>query len=218
MHDTLDLKKLEKKAFRATFQDGLLDIQMGGVVMSMAALASFDDSDAFPLLRFGLFLLGMMVTNLIFWGGKKFVTLPRLGQVKFGPRRKRRARTLALALGGIVLAQVAIVIGTVLLGQNPQWATALGLDQAGADLERLVVAVIAAMFVGPSVTLMAYFTDFTRGYYIALLMSLGAFCLVWFGQPLYLVAAGLLIAVPGAVLFARFLRQHPLPPAEVPRV
>jgi hypothetical protein len=27
-----------------------------------------------------------------------------------------------------------------------------------------------------------------------------------------------LIAVPGAVLFARFLRQHPLPPAEVPRV
>jgi hypothetical protein len=93
--------------------------------------------------------------------------------VKFGPRRKRRARTLALALGGIVLAQVAIVIGTVLLGQNPQWATALGLDQAGADLERLVVAVIAAMFVGPSVTLMAYFTDFTRGYYIRLLMSLG---------------------------------------------
>lgn len=215
MHDTLDLKNLEKKAFRSAYQDGLLDIQMGGVVMSMAALSNFDDGDAFPLLRFGIFLLGMIATNLIFWAGKKFITLPRLGQVKFGPRRQRRARTLALALGGIVLVQAVIVLGTVLLRQNPQWAVALGLDQADPNLERLMVAVIAAMFVGPSVTLMAYFSDFTRGYYIALLMSLGAFCLVWFGQPVYLVAAGLLIAAPGVALLIRFLRQHPLPPAGV---
>jgi hypothetical protein len=96
MNNLFDLKRLEKKAFRATHQDGLWDIQMGGIVMSMAVLAYLETSDAFPLLQFSIFLLGLGASFLIFWAGKKYVTIPRLGQVKFGPHRQRRKRTLVL--------------------------------------------------------------------------------------------------------------------------
>jgi hypothetical protein len=38
--------------------------------------------------------------------------------------------------------------------------------------------------------------------------------MIWFGQPVYLLIASALIIIPGVVLFVRFLRQHPRPPAE----
>ncbi len=215
MSDMLDLKRLEKKAFRATHQDGLWDIYMGGIVMSMAALAYAEASEAFPLLRFTIFLCGLGVSLLIFWAGKKYITTPRLGQVKFGPQRQRRKRTLVLVLSGIVFVQAVILIGTIFLWNNPQWAERLGFGQVNPDLERLIVAVIGMMFVGPSIALISYFNDFMRGYYIAFIVSLGVFALIWFGKPIYLIAAGLLIAVPGVILFVRFLREHPQPPAEV---
>jgi hypothetical protein len=210
-----DLKNLEKKAFRATHQDGLWDIYMGGVVMSMAILAYSEASKAFPLVRFSIFLLGLGAAYLIFWAGKKYITTPRLGQVKFGPQRQRRKRILVMVMSGMVFVQVVILIGTILLWRNPSWASSLGFGQTNPDLERLIVAVIGAMFVGPSIALIAYFNDFLRGYYIAFIVSLGVFSLIWFGEPLYLISAGLLIMIPGVVLFIRFLSEHPRPPAEV---
>jgi hypothetical protein len=215
MNNTLNLKNLEKKAFRAIHQDGLWDIYMGGVVMSMAILAYSEASEAFPFLRFSIFLFGLGASYLVFWAGKKYVTTPRLGQVKFGPQRQRRKRTLVMVLSGMVFVQVVLLIGTTLLWRNPQWAVSLGFGQTNPDLERLIVAVIGAMFVGPSIALIAYFNDFLRGYYIAFIVSLGVFSLIWFGEPIYLIAAGLLIIIPGVVLFIRFLREHPRPPAEV---
>ena len=61
----------------------------------------------------------------------------------------------------------------------------------------------------------AYFNEFMRGYYIAAILSLAVFSLIWFGEPVYLIVAGLMIIIPGVVLLIRFLRDHPLPPAEV---
>jgi MFS family permease len=214
MSDSLDLKNIEKKAFRATYQDGLLDINIGGVVLSMSTQEYSFITDAQPLLRIGLLMAGLVVSNLVFWGGKKYLTIPRLGQVKFGPRRQKRSLILASMLAGIVLLQVIFLVGTILLWRNPEWAISLGLHTSNRDLERMMVALIAALFVGPSMTLIAYFTDFLRGYYIAFILSLGAFSLVWFSQPVYFSIAGLIILIPGVVLFVRFLREHPLPPAE----
>lgn len=215
MQNSLDLKDLEKKAFRTIYQDGLRDIYMGGVVMSMAILAYSDASEAFPFLRFSIFMFGLGASYVVYWAGKKYITTPRLGQVKFGLQRQRRKQTLVLVLTGIVFVQAVILIGTIFLWRNPQWAVSLGFGQTNPDLERLIVAVIGAMFVGPSIALIAYFTDFIRGYYIASIVSLGVFSLIWYGEPIYLIVAGMLILIPGVVLFIRFVREHPLPPAEI---
>jgi len=215
MSEPLDLKTIEKKAFRAVHQDGLWDIYIGGIVMSMSVLAYSTSSEAKPFLRFGLYLAGMGLSYLLFWAGKKYITVPRLGQVKFGPRRQKRRLTMMIVLAGIVLLQLVILAGTIFLWQNPERAAVLGFSQTDPDLERLLVATVGALFVGPSMVFLAYFNEFMRGYYIAVILSLAVFSLIWFGEPVYLILSGLLILIPGVVLFIRFLRNHPLPPAEV---
>jgi len=215
MFDSQHLKELERKAFRAAHQDGLWDIYIAGIVLSFAAFANYDDSDIFPLLRFGLFLFGLGLSYLIFWGGKKYLTTPRLGQVKFGPRRQKRKKVMMFVLGGIVLLQFLIVMGTVFLWQNPQWAARHGFASLAPDYERLLVSIIGAMFVGPSIVMIAYFNDFMRGYYIAIVMSLAVFSLIWFDQSIYMVIGALLILIPGVIMFIRFMRKYPLPPAEI---
>lgn len=217
MSTSLNLKEIERKAFRSVHQDGLWDIYIGGIVMSMTVFANPDDGENFTSQRLVVYMLGMLVFGLFFWGGKKYLTTPRLGQVKFGAQRRRRSLTMAIILAGIVLLQVLFVTGTALMRSHPDWGRQLGLGLSDPDYGRLLVAAIAALFVGPSMLLIAFFTDFPRGYYIAFMLSLAVFALVWFGEAVYLIAASLLILIPGVVLFIRFLRQHPLPPAEARR-
>jgi hypothetical protein len=176
----------------------------------MAIMLNPDEGELFLASRFGLYGFALLAACLIFWGGKWFITMPRLGQVKFGPQRQRRTLTLGIVLGCIVVMHTLLFIGSVLLWRHPEWTARLGIAQLDADMNRLLVAIISGMIVGPSMILIAYILEFMRGYYIAFIMSLAAFSLVWFGKPLYLIAAGLVLIIPGVVLFIRFLRQYPL--------
>ena len=78
------------------------------------------------------------------------------------------------------------------------------------DLMDLVVATIGSLIVGPSMIVIAYFSDFPRGYYIAVMMSLAVFLMIYLNQPVYPIMIGGLIILPGLVLFVRFLKTYPL--------
>jgi len=164
-------------------------------------------------------ILGLMVicllANLIFWAGKKFITVPRMGQVRFGEIRRQKVRTLAIILAVFVLIQGGIVLVTALSWRNPELGAKITSVFNAGNMERLAVATVGSLFVGPSFILIAYFRDFLRGYYIAILMSLAVFLMIMFNQPIYPLILGVLIVVPGLVLFFQFLRQHPLPSQEV---
>ena len=209
MSTQINLKEIERKAFRSTFQDGLLDIVISSVVGSMALMEFIVVRDDFPWLYLVLAMLGVCAGQLVFWMGKRFITLPRMGQVKFGETRRKRGKTLALILSVVVLIQVGIVLMTAgawaipALGEKLQ---ELFPDRSAMDL---LVAAVGALFVGPSMMAIAYFIDFPRGYYIALVMSLGVFLMIWLGQPLIQVGAAVLILIPGLVLLVRFVRQYP---------
>ncbi len=213
----ISLKELERKAFRSTYQDGLLDIYMGGTIASFTVFADtlYGVDSLTSWQRVFIFLVGCVISNLIFWVGKKFITLPRIGQVKFGPARKRRIRTLIIVLSVVVGIQVAIFAFQLALWQIPALHSWFGFLALPQDMGKLVVAVVGALFVGPGFTVMAYFIDFPRGYYIAAVTSLAVFCMIWFENALFYLAAGLLIILPGIFLFIRFLLQHPLPPREL---
>lgn len=214
MSTSLNLKEIEKKAFRSTYQDGLWDIYAGCLVASMAILALIPESDELPWMWLGGYILAIAISYLVFWAGKKYITLPRLGQVKFGEQRRRRKLTLAIILGIIVAIQVIIVLFSIAAWNNPGLVSGLGFTTGDLDREKLLVSVVGALFVGPSMALVAYFNDFPRGYYIAVVLSLAVFFLIWFDQPMYLLAAGALILIPGLVFFVRFLIEHPLPAME----
>ena len=213
MSQEIDLKQIERKAFRSTYQDGLWDIFFGLVVVSMA-IYMYHPEGGYSARNIIGFLVGYGVANLIFWAGKKFITLPRMGQVKFGPIRKKRGLYLAIALGIVVLINIGLVLLTALGWANPEQAASLNtflLDRGWMDI---AVALIGSLLVGMSMILMAFFNDFPRGYYIAIMASLAAFLMIWLNQPIFPILLGLMIVLPGVVLLIRFLSKYPLPQQE----
>jgi hypothetical protein len=216
MSAVLNLKEIELKAFRSTYQDGLWDMYFGAIVMAMAAFM-YRPEDGYRLANIILAVVVISVAGVLLWVGKMFITLPRMGQVRFGPARKQKARTLAIILGLVVLVQAGIVGLTGLGWLSPQVGAQVTSFLAGHSLERLAVASLASLFVGPPMILIAYFSDFPRGYYIAVMMSLAVFLMILLNQPIYAVVIGGLVFLPGLVLFVRFLKRYPLPQEGVPR-
>ena len=109
------------------------------------------------------------------------------------------------------------IIFSAVVWSNPELQPRLAFLEGEHRAMDLLVASIGAMFVGPSVALIAYFSDFLRGYYISLLMAVGVFLMIFLNQPVYLMVCAALIILPGVALFVRFLLTHPLPPAEARR-
>lgn len=208
MNSQLNLKELERKAFRSTYQDGLWDMNMGLIVIGMA-LFVFRPDEGYGARNIIMMVLSFSLANLVFWVGKKFVTVPRMGQVSFGPLRKKKNRTLAIIMGAIVLVQAGFVLLTAAGWLNAGFGAKLS-SLLGGSPERMLVAALGSLFVGPPMILIAYFSDFTRGYYIAVLMALAVFLMILFNQPIYPILIGVVILVPGVVLFVRFLHKYPL--------
>ena len=209
MSTQLDLKEIERKAFRSTYQDGLWDIYYGLIVVCISIFV-YRPADGYSAMNIILSLLMISLAYSLFWIGKKYITLPRMGQVRFGAVRKQKKRTLAIILGVFVLIQVGLVGLTMFGWANPEVSTKLNdyINERGSTL--LVVATIGSLMVGPSMIVIAYFSDFPRGYYIAVMMALAVFLMIYLNQPVYPIIIGGLIILPGLVLFVRFLKTYPL--------
>ena len=198
----LDLKQIERKAFRSTYEDGLWDIYYGLIVVCMSIFIYRPETGYSPM---NIFLSTLMITlsYALFWAAKKYITVPRMGQVRFGPERKQKAKRLAIILGVFVLFQV-VLVGLTALG----W---LNNTLTKFDAGLLVVALIGSSIVGTSMIVVAYYSDFPRGYYIAIMMALAVFLMIYTNQPIYAILIGTLIIIPGVVLLVRFLKKYPRP-------
>jgi hypothetical protein len=213
MNAQLDLKELERKAFRSTYQDGIWDIYFGVIVICMSIFI-YRPASGYSPMNILLALAAMAVAYSLFWAAKKYITLPRMGQVRFGPQRKRRRLILILVMSGVVLVQVGFLAFQLLAWANPEVGAKFNSFLLDRDVMDLAVAAVGALFVGPSMVLVAYFIDYTRGYYIAFLIALAVFLMIYLNRPIYPIIIGVLIAIPGLVLFVRFLRSYPLPDGE----
>ncbi len=106
-------KNAERKIFQlAIFQDGIWDMQIGGMIM----LFSF-----YPVTRrllglgWNLFLIFGLLAILLFIGAtlKRTVSNPRMGLVKYGESQKSKLRTMRLIIFGIFLASSALAIALI---------------------------------------------------------------------------------------------------------
>jgi hypothetical protein len=215
MSTQLDLKQIERKAFRSTYQDGLWDVYFGLIVICMSIFV-YRPATGYSPVNIVLALSAMAAAYSLFWAGKKFITLPRMGQVQFGAQRKKRRFTLIIVLSVVVLIQVVLVSLQLLAWANPEVGARFNSLIRNRNVMDLVVASIGALIVGPSMILVAYFRDFPRGYFIAVMIALAVFLMIYLNQPIYPIIIGALITLPGMVLFVRFLQKYPLPRGEPP--
>jgi hypothetical protein len=203
----LNLKEIERKAFRSTFQDGLWDIYLGLIVIAMSMFI-YRPPDGYSAMNIIVMLIMFVLAYTLFRLGKKYITIPRMGQVQFGYLRKQKKRTMAIILGVFVVFQIGLVGLTAFGWANPETGAKFNALMGDSDL--IIVAAIGSFIVGTSMIVNAYFSDFPRGYFIAMMMALAVFLMIYLNQPIYPITIGGLIIIPGLVLFLRFLMKYPL--------
>lgn len=192
-YQDLNLKQLERAAWRSYHADGLWDVFIG-----LTLLSSWGSSLAGSHL---VHLVLVAASLVVFALGKRFVTVPRMGLVEFGAERKARNRKFAALLFFIALAGAALYIVAVtnieVLGWRPERGP---LTTVGMSL------VILVIFGG-----IAYWFDFPR------MMLLGlAFAAAFAGSRLLdsrltFLVTGALVLGWGLALLISFVKRYPLP-------
>lgn len=208
MSQRIDLKEIERKAWRSFYQDGLWDIFLGLLLLAMAISALLSDIGASEPVQYGIMIALEALAILVLFVGKRLITVPRMGRVKFGPKRRRRLSKVSVILAISVLAGVVLFVAAqAVRGNLLEWMTLEFIFPAGWMVNCLVVF-----------GLMAYFLDFSRLYVIGVMYAIAVpldilqreftsidLTFAAFGVP------AAVILLMGAVVFARFLRDYPLP-------
>ncbi|MFX0030518.1 MAG: hypothetical protein ACFE8B_15005 [Candidatus Hermodarchaeota archaeon] len=205
-----ELKELEKKAWRSNFQDGLWDIYFGllfiGIgIYTIPQLFGFDNT-------FGLIMI-LMIWDLssvvLFIIGKKLITIPRIGFVRFSKKRVIKKIKLTIFLSFMVGLNVVFLL-------LPFSGLNIKLDAFKTML------IIGTLFLTLPICVIAYFLQFERLYLIGVMggvgLSITGLLGPIVGSPLKYVLTfcpiGSIIITWGIVIFIRFLKAYPLPKKE----
>ena len=85
MNTFLNLKNTEKKAFRTTFEDGIMDLQLGLLLLPAVlinVLKLEDDSKSVMRIALMVLIYGAIIAGAFI--AKRKITAPRIGQIKPG--------------------------------------------------------------------------------------------------------------------------------------
>jgi len=206
--EKINLKGLEKRAWRSAFQDGIWDIYFGWLFLGLS-IAPFGDMVGLPgdLGSMIIILCWNTIAVLFLVLGKKFITIPRIGFVKFGAKRKKlKKRLLAFLIFNMILASLLFFVNL---------SGFFDLLNIGGLTEPLVIGLLLITI---PLSVLAYFLEFHRLYIYAILFGLGFFIsdLLYplVGSPLDLFLSQGLVGFGvfsiGLVYLVQFLRKYPL--------
>ncbi len=201
MTQTINLKELEKKAYRDSQQDGLMELMMGLILM---AFGGFFYSTVFVFYILLILFSGRIVESI-----RKRYTYPRIGFVKFPQENLKHNLT------GVFLFEFAVIVIIF---------TLISLFGDVTDYSQWVKwspLFFGMILVGPFAHVASKSGNVLyTGYAILSVILGGFFSLIEFGSGctgliLYLVFIGGFLVLCGLVIFIRFLRKYPLPVKEV---
>jgi hypothetical protein len=194
MNQELNLEKLEKKVWLTYYEDGFLDI-LFGIMMIMGALRALTDN-----ILFSFFILGGVLVPIL---GKKYITIPRLGIVRFNQDFRFQKKKLVF----VFAVAIIITITFVFLGINE-------VEPFSGNISPFV-ALLLVLVLG----MLAYFLD-----YWPLLLYGSMMAMVEVFRGLYGTPTGPVIEIVfgscalliGLTMTIRFLKKYQMPPSEVP--
>jgi len=205
MTEKIDLKKIEKQTYRFTFTDGLTDMAYGSLLIFIAIA---------PILREILYpsyiIFLILPTSLIIILGKIFITVPRIGIVKFNQNRNKSRNKIGLLIAILLPITVVMVVLTFLGVYN-------------IIVGGYIVPLGAGLFALILLSTIAYIMDYPHFYLYAVSIGLGiplaTLLKPIFGDPLhYLISFGIsgtLILLYGIFTLIKFIKKYPIPKERV---
>jgi hypothetical protein len=202
MNEKIDLKKVEKQTYRFNFtNDGIYDMGYGSLLIFIAIA---------PILREILYpsyiLFMVLPASLIIVLGKRFITVPRIGIVKFNQNRTKSRKKIGLLIAILFPITVVMVV-----------LTYLGLYNI--KVGGYIVPVGAGLFALILLSLIAYILDYSHFYLYAVSIGLGiplaALLKPIFGDPMHYIISfgisGTLILIYGLITLIKFIKKYPIP-------
>ena len=208
MGEKINLKELQRKAWRSMFQDGLWDIFLGLLLFNMAFGTLLDETSISDGLRIGIYIGVEVLAVLLMLLGKRYITIPRMGTASFGQYGKvKRNRVHLLLFGSFLMGLVAWMV------------SAGGSDNSGSGIPKVYVgAIFWVVNMLVVFGLAGYFLDFNRLYLIGFLYAIPIPMDIFIRQTWHTDAwafytfavPALIILTVGVLLFMRFLRTYPV--------
>jgi hypothetical protein len=199
----ISVREADRKVFRTSFDDGIVDIFISSVVL-MFALAPFFSVYLGDFWSSVIFLPFWGVVYLILLWTRKNVIKPRAGLVNYGPQRRKKLTLFNRIM--IVLNVVFLILGLVVFVSPGGSGWTITLAFAGMVLI--------------SFSLAGYFLDVTRFYLYGLMMSGGFFVGEWLyqtygvshhGYPIVFgISAGVIFLI-GLFKLITFVQDNSLP-------
>ena len=141
MTPDINLTELEKKAWMTTFEDGFIDIIIGGLLV-LFAITPFIDA----LIGRWYILIAVPVpvlfASLLIYFGKRNITAPRIGFAKFGAERKAsQKKSLKLSILSTI-----VFVPLVILTALGKFSEVFGVTISGFKVPlTIAVGVVALM-------------------------------------------------------------------------
>ena len=203
MEENIDLKEIEKKAYKTILQDGFIDIEIGVMFIGMGINAFFSDYVSIFVNILGFVIVGIFAVSLVFLG-KKYIVVPRIGVIKFGPKRKAQRKKIIIfsLINTLILIIVLILTINSVIQQIPLRGIALLL-------------VLGLLFATLPLSILAYIMEFPRFFLYGLLIGFGLSLaeILEFSTAVFLI--GVIIFIVGLTYLIKFLRKYPLQEGEV---
>lgn len=200
------LKELERSAYRSTLKDGVYDIAFGLVFLTLAWIPILETIGLSRFVGYSLLFISVIAFPFL---AKRYITIPRMGAVEFGEKRKSRTRlVLAIGVGAILLMLPVIVM---IVNRNVS-------EQIGWPM--------IAMFVAPVIVIALLLLDSPRlviyGAFLLAAVAESEFLLDYVSSPFNgLIAFGIpgaIFTVIGMTLLIKFMQKHPKATPEIPYV
>jgi hypothetical protein len=204
--DPGSLKDIEKKAYQVTFADGLWDIFFGLLLLANAASPLLEFMQLPRQIAYAIFLLSPLVLIL----GRRYITTPRMGLVRYGAGRRARRTILLLLIIAFIFFTFLLYI-LMVLGKNYVPAV------LRTSPHPWLAWAVEAFFLTGALWLIAYFLQFTRLYFYAVLVGFGFPLMEYLypitGTPLNAILAygvpGFLVVTFGLLMLIRFIIKYP---------
>jgi len=209
--NALDLQSMERRSWRLFQRDGLTDALFGAIFLASAVVGILDQTSIADGIRIATLIViqfgGVLAMILL----RKRYVMPRLGRVKYAPRRVRRTRIMRTFLAVCIAITVLLVVLTRLSGT-------LGFDifrnMGGFGVWLLISAVVLV-----PIGAIAYFMEYPRLLLYGGFLSIAEFMHVVVELPkrvafgaAYIYGAFSIIAFAiGITIFVGFLRSTPRP-------
>ena len=206
MSEIVSLKDAEKKVVRMATNDGLWEILLGLMLLSINASALLQDLLEVPWNYIPVILV-IAAGVPAFRAAKKSLILPRIGQVTFSRERRLKVKKVKTVLIGLVLFTWLILLIPVVPGvvtgttTLPYWF----MDAVFGLLVFKFFVLLSSAFEAPR---MIFY-----GLLFGLSLPVDVILQAEFGVqfPVFKVLAGLVITACGVLTLLRFLRRYPMP-------